>query len=49
MMRAINLQDHTPPVIERPLGVDIAEPSMRVHALDLPIRLLNPKATADSN
>jgi len=49
MMRAINLQDHTPPAVERPLGVDIAEPSMRVQALDLPIRLLNPKATADSN
>jgi hypothetical protein len=44
MVRTINLQNHTAPVIERPFGVDIAEPSMRVQALDLPIRLMNAKA-----
>ena len=49
MVRAINLQYHTPPIIERPLSVEVAQPSMRVHALDLPIRLLNAEAAADSN
>jgi hypothetical protein len=49
MVRAINLQDHTPPIIERPLCVEIAQPSMRVQALDLSIRLLNAKAATDSN
>ena len=49
MVGAINLQDHTPPIIERPLGVDVAHPSMRIQALRLPIRLLNAKAAADSN
>src|SRR5687768_17109122 len=39
MVRSINLQDDTPPITERPFSVEVAQPSMRVQALDLLIRL----------
>jgi hypothetical protein len=48
VVRPIDLQHHTPSITELPLGIEIAQPSVRVEALDLPIRLLNSEPPADS-
>jgi hypothetical protein len=49
VMCAINLQNHTSPILELPFGIEIAQPPARVETLHLPVRHLDAKAAADTD
>jgi hypothetical protein len=48
VVRAVNLEYNCPHIADLPLGVDVAQPAVRVEALDLAIWLLNAKPPTDS-